>query len=71
MNKHEMNDTLTFSLSEEKERITRDILKTVYAALVEKGYNPTGFQPRSDTARLCLTILGLVCPTGSCRLTHV
>ena len=40
MNKHEMNDTLTFSLSEEKERITRDILKTVYAALVEKGYNP-------------------------------
>ncbi|MBE6564343.1 MAG: IreB family regulatory phosphoprotein [Ruminococcaceae bacterium] len=35
-----MNDTLTFSLSEEKERITRDILKTVYAALVEKGYNP-------------------------------
>jgi len=40
MNKHEMNDTLTFSLSDEKERITRDILKTVYAALVEKGYNP-------------------------------
>jgi len=40
MNKNEMNDTLTFSLSEEKERITRDILKTVYAALVEKGYNP-------------------------------
>lgn len=40
MDKNKMNDTLTFSLSDEKERVTRDILKTVYAALVEKGYNP-------------------------------
>lgn len=40
MNRNEMNDTQTFSLSDEKEQLTRDILKTVYAALVEKGYNP-------------------------------
>lgn len=32
--------TITFSLDKDKESETREILKSVYASLVEKGYDP-------------------------------
>ncbi len=36
-----MNEkTMTFSIRSSKEKETREILETVYAALIEKGYNP-------------------------------
>jgi uncharacterized protein (UPF0297 family) len=34
------NKTIQFSLKDEREETTRQILLTVYNALVEKGYNP-------------------------------
>ncbi len=34
------NKTIQFSLKGEREETTRQILATVYDALVEKGYNP-------------------------------
>ena len=34
------NKTIHFSLKDEREETTRQILVTVYDALVEKGYNP-------------------------------
>lgn len=34
------NKTIQFSLKDEREETTRQILVTVYDALVEKGYNP-------------------------------
>ena len=34
------NKTIQFSLKDEREETTRQILVTVYNALVEKGYNP-------------------------------
>ena len=34
------NKTIQFSLKVEREETTRQILVTVYDALVEKGYNP-------------------------------
>ena len=34
------NKTIQFSLKGEREETTRQILVTVYDALVEKGYNP-------------------------------
>ena len=34
------NKTIQFSLKGEREETTRQILVTVYNALVEKGYNP-------------------------------
>ncbi len=34
------NKTIQFSLKDEREEATRQILVTVYDALVEKGYNP-------------------------------
>ena len=34
------NKTSQFSLKDEREETTRQILVTVYNALVEKGYNP-------------------------------
>ena len=40
MDKRNMTDTLTFAYEAEKEKVTKDILKSVYAALKEKGYNP-------------------------------
>ncbi len=36
----EKDKTLTFSLNEDKGDVTRGILLTVYAALIEKGYDP-------------------------------
>ncbi len=39
-NENRMSATQTFSLEDEREKMTKDILKSVYAALVEKGYNP-------------------------------
>jgi len=36
----EKDKTLTFSLNGEKDDDTRKILLTVYAALIEKGYDP-------------------------------
>ena len=36
----ENDKTLTFSLNEDKGDVTRGILLTVYAALIEKGYDP-------------------------------
>ncbi|MBQ4116320.1 MAG: IreB family regulatory phosphoprotein [Clostridia bacterium] len=36
----EKDKTLTFSLNGEKDDDTRRILLTVYAALIEKGYDP-------------------------------
>ena len=36
-----MNEqTMTFSIGDDRERETRQILKAVYDALKEKGYNP-------------------------------
>lgn len=35
-----LDKTLTFSLSDDKERHMREVLTTVYDALREKGYNP-------------------------------
>ena len=35
-----MNDTITFSIDSDKERQVREIVKVVYNALKEKGYNP-------------------------------
>jgi len=40
MNTNNNEKTITFSLKEEKEMEIREILKTVYNALREKGYNP-------------------------------
>ncbi|MBO5944594.1 MAG: IreB family regulatory phosphoprotein [Clostridia bacterium] len=34
------NKTIQFSLKDEREEATRQILVSVYDALVEKGYNP-------------------------------
>lgn len=34
------NKTIQFSLKDEREETTRQILVTIYDALVEKGYNP-------------------------------
>jgi uncharacterized protein (UPF0297 family) len=34
------NKTIQFSLKDDREETTRQILVTVYDALVEKGYNP-------------------------------
>lgn len=34
------NKTIQFSLKDEREKATRQILVSVYDALVEKGYNP-------------------------------
>ena len=34
------NKTIQFSLKDEREETTRQILVSVYDALVEKGYNP-------------------------------
>lgn len=36
----EKDKTLTFSLNEDKSDNTKKILLTVYAALIEKGYDP-------------------------------
>ena len=35
-----MNDTITFSISGDKEKQVKEILGIVYNALKEKGYNP-------------------------------
>ncbi len=35
-----MNDTITFSLSSDKDKQVKEILEIVYNALKEKGYNP-------------------------------
>lgn len=35
-----MNDTITFSLEPDKEKQVKEIVKVVYNALQEKGYNP-------------------------------
>lgn len=35
-----MNDTITFSLESDKEKQVKEIVKIVYNALKEKGYNP-------------------------------
>ena len=35
-----MDRTMTFSLGNDREREIREILLTVYNALIEKGYNP-------------------------------
>ncbi|MEA4832108.1 MAG: IreB family regulatory phosphoprotein [Oscillospiraceae bacterium] len=32
--------TITFSLQRDKDKITKEIISAVYAALVEKGYDP-------------------------------
>ncbi|MDP4152200.1 MAG: IreB family regulatory phosphoprotein [Bacillota bacterium] len=34
------NNTITFSIKEEKEREIKDIMQQVYDSLREKGYNP-------------------------------
>ena len=36
----EKDKTLTFSLNEDKGDMTRKVLLNVYAALIEKGYDP-------------------------------
>lgn len=36
----DLDKTLSFSVEKEKNAKTQEILKEVYAALVEKGYNP-------------------------------
>lgn len=36
----ENDKTITFSLADEKEQEMKNILQTVYRALIEKGYNP-------------------------------
>ncbi len=40
MTNNEKEKTITFSIKETKELETKNILLTVYQALVEKGYNP-------------------------------
>lgn len=35
-----MNDTIKFSLNNDKDREMHEILITVYSALLEKGYDP-------------------------------
>ena len=40
MHNHEESKTITFSIRDEKEQEIRHVLKTVYEALREKGYNP-------------------------------
>ena len=40
MPKNDNENTLTFSIRDEKDRELRMILSTVYEALSEKGYNP-------------------------------
>lgn len=35
-----MNNTQYFKVEKEPERSVKDVLETVYQALVEKGYNP-------------------------------
>ncbi|MCL2817153.1 MAG: IreB family regulatory phosphoprotein [Clostridiales bacterium] len=35
-----MEQTMSFRISKEEELNARDVLLTVYSALVEKGYNP-------------------------------
>ena len=40
MTNDEREKTITFSIREEKEQDIRRVLKTVYEALSEKGYNP-------------------------------
>ena len=40
MMKSDREKTMTFSVRSVKEQETRDILESVYAALIEKGYNP-------------------------------
>ena len=39
-NGSDYNQTITFSISSENEAETRNILRQVYDALLEKGYNP-------------------------------
>lgn len=36
-----MDKTMTFNLNEDKDQQMKQVLTTVYAALREKGYNPT------------------------------
>lgn len=40
MNKENNQKTQTFSIHEEKEMSTKEVLATVYEALREKGYDP-------------------------------
>ncbi len=40
MSTTEHSDTITFSIAREKEREAKKLLKDVYNALQEKGYNP-------------------------------
>ena len=40
MNNTQKEKTMVFSIKSSKETEVREILETVYAALVEKGYNP-------------------------------
>ncbi len=40
MSENRNDKTITFSISQLKELETKDTLKQVYDALVEKGYNP-------------------------------
>ncbi len=40
MSNTEHTDTITFSITREKERETKKLLGDVYNALQEKGYNP-------------------------------
>jgi uncharacterized protein (UPF0297 family) len=40
MPKNDNENTLTFSIRDEKDRELRMVLSTVYEALSEKGYNP-------------------------------
>lgn len=36
----EFNETMKFNIKQDNEQEAEEILKVVYAALVEKGYNP-------------------------------
>lgn len=40
--KNNFNETMLFKAQRDSEKDIREILTTVYAALKEKGYNPTG-----------------------------
>ncbi|MCI7238360.1 MAG: IreB family regulatory phosphoprotein [Anaerococcus sp.] len=40
--KNNFNETMLFKAQKGSEKDIREILTTVYAALKEKGYNPTG-----------------------------
>ena len=42
------NKTIQFSLKDEREETTRQILVSVYDALVEKGYNPIIVKNKED-----------------------